>query len=596
MGFSKPGDKFPLYGRLQRILTAMRCSYALAIMLVLIAYLARALFLGGLGAQAPFITFYPAVVVAALYGGLGPGLLATVLSALAVDYFWMGPAGFGVGEAVDWLSMHVFVGAGALISAASHVTMAARTRRATAEGDARAAVERQRAAAALSEVDDRFRLLVEGVRDCAIIMLDGEGRVTSWNSAAQQIMGYAAEDILGQPFTRLYTPEDRGRDIPAQALAAARERGDLTAEGWRERKDGSRFWAEVTLTALHDPDGRIRGYAKLTRDMTQRRQTEQQLRELSQRLNYHVDHSPLAVIEWGPGMRLTRWSGEAERIFGWTAQEVLGKGMHDFRWIHEDDRASVRKVEAGLQVGKSPGRFSSNRNYHKDGSIVHCEWYNSSLLDDSGKMVSVLSLVLDVTQRTRAEELLRQANAELERRVAERTSQLAAANRELRAQMAAYERLEAEIAGRVEAERVRLGMELHDNLCQQIAATGMLASFLAKRVREQPAPVPEMADRIVVTLGQAGTDAHKMARGLLPVHIEPAGLMVALEALVQQTQQMQGVACTFRCEAPVPVENTTTATYLFRIAQEAIHNAITHGLARAIVVTLAGEPRVSLAI
>ena len=134
-------------------------------------------------------------------------------------------------------------------------------------------------------------------------------------------------------------------------------------------------------------------------------QADEALRELSQRLSYHVDNSPLAVIEWGPDMRLTRWSGEAEHIFGWKAEEVLGQRMTDFRWIYPEDEPQVVEVSDGLQTGTAARRFSANRNYRKDGSVAYCEWYNSSLLDESGQLRSILSLVLDVTARKLAERL-----------------------------------------------------------------------------------------------------------------------------------------------------------------------------------------------
>ena len=138
------------------------------------------------------------------------------------------------------------------------------------------------------------------------------------------------------------------------------------------------------------------------------RRSQWQLRELSQRLAYHVDHSPLAVIEWDQDMRLIRWSGGAERIFGWKAQEVLGKRMGDFRWVCPEDQPQPARLSDEVQTGPNPRWFSTKRNYRKDGSIVHCEWYNSSLADPSGQLRSILSLVLDVTERKRMETTLQE--------------------------------------------------------------------------------------------------------------------------------------------------------------------------------------------
>jgi len=118
-------------------------------------------------------------------------------------------------------------------------------------------------------------------------------------------------------------------------------------------------------------------------------------------------------------MRLARWSGAAERVFGWKASEVLGKTIEDFRWVHEEDIVKVLETSAGLRTGSNRSSFSPNRNYRKDGAVVYCEWYNSALLDESGQLCSVLSLVLDVTERKQAEAALQKAQAQLQAHASE---------------------------------------------------------------------------------------------------------------------------------------------------------------------------------
>jgi PAS domain S-box-containing protein len=157
--------------------------------------------------------------------------------------------------------------------------------------------ERKQAEGALRESEERFRLLVEGVRDYAIFLLDPEGRVASWNAGAERIKGYPAEEILGEHFSRFYASEDVARGIPERELEIARTEGRTEYEGWRFRKDGSRFWANVVLTALRDADGHLRGFAKVTRDVTERKEAEERQRLYAERLKilHEIDRAVLAA-------------------------------------------------------------------------------------------------------------------------------------------------------------------------------------------------------------------------------------------------------------------------------------------------------------
>jgi PAS domain S-box-containing protein len=134
------------------------------------------------------------------------------------------------------------------------------------------------------EAERRFRLLVQGVTDYAVFMLDPDGVVSNWNTGAERIKGYTAEEIVGQHFSRFYTPEDLEAGVPTRALEAARTEGRWTAEGWRQRKDGTRFWASVLIDAIRDEAGDILGFAKVTRDLTERRDAQLELEKSQQAL------------------------------------------------------------------------------------------------------------------------------------------------------------------------------------------------------------------------------------------------------------------------------------------------------------------------
>lgn len=180
----------------------------------------------------------------------------------------------------------------------------------------------------------------------------------------------------------------------------------------------------------------------LDRKDTERKQIEEQLYEATQRLKFHMENSPLSVIEWDSDYRITRWNGKAEVIFGWSSKEVLGKRIDELRLVYEEDWDKVRQVMADMLDGSRPSNINKNRNYRKDGSVIHCEWYNSALLDTSGKLVSVLSLVLDVTERKRVESQLKRHQEQLEELVKERTVELKVINEQL--QQKIEERKQAE--------------------------------------------------------------------------------------------------------------------------------------------------------
>ena len=174
--------------------------------------------------------------------------------------------------------------------------------------------------------DGRYRLLVNAVTDYAIYMLDIDGIVSSWNAGARRFKGYEEAEIVGQHFSRFYTPEDRATGLPERALAAAREEGKFEGEGWRVRKDGGRFWASVIIDPIRNRSGDLVGYAKITRDLTERKAAESVLRSSEEQFKRLVqgvtDYSIYLLSTEG---LVASWNAGAQRIKGYAPEEIIGQ-------------------------------------------------------------------------------------------------------------------------------------------------------------------------------------------------------------------------------------------------------------------------------
>ena len=193
----------------------------------------------------------------------------------------------------------------------------------------------------LRQSERRFRLLVGSVVDYAIFMLDEKGFVTNWNAGAEHIKGYTSDEIIGQHFSIFYTPEDRATGVPERVLKAARRDGRYEAESWRVRKGGERFWANVVIDAVRGDRGEILGYAKVTRDFTERRKAEQALVE-SERMARGIINTALdAFVQWDQCGIVCEWNTQAETIFGWKREETIGKPIAELL-IPLDGRAAFQ--------------------------------------------------------------------------------------------------------------------------------------------------------------------------------------------------------------------------------------------------------------
>ena len=247
-----------------------------------------------------------------------------------------------------------------------------------------------------------YQRLVHSVIDYAIFMLSPEGVVTSWNLGAQRIKGYDAEEILGQHFSVFYSPEDRAAGTPERGLETARREGRFAAEGWRFRKDGGRFWASVVIDAIRDEDGQLIGFAKVTRDMTERRAAETALAESERRFRLLVegvtDYAIFMLDETGV---VTNWNTGAQRIKGYTPDEIIGE--HFSRFYTEEDRAAGLP-ERALDAARREGRYEAEGwRVRKDGTRFWAMVVIDAIRDEQGRVIGFAKVTRDMTEKREAQ-------------------------------------------------------------------------------------------------------------------------------------------------------------------------------------------------
>jgi PAS domain S-box-containing protein len=260
-----------------------------------------------------------------------------------------------------------------------------------------------RASAGHTIGEEHFRLLVETVRDYAIFMLDPAGFVASWNAGAQSIKGYTPQEIIGKHISVFYTEADRAAGRAAHLLERALAEGRVEDEGWRVRKDGSRFWADVVITPLRDPGHRLVGFAKVTRDLSARKEAEEALRQSEERLRLMVSSvHDYAIYMLDAEGRVATWNRGAEVIKGYREEEILG--AHFSRFFTEMDRQAGKPAKE-LAAAAAVGRFEDEAwRVRKDGTRFWANVVISAVRDRSGRILGFTKVTRDLTDRRRAEE------------------------------------------------------------------------------------------------------------------------------------------------------------------------------------------------
>jgi PAS domain S-box-containing protein len=271
---------------------------------------------------------------------------------------------------------------------------------------------------------DELALLIESVTDYAIFLLDTDGRIRTWNRGAERIKGYSAEEIVGEHFSRFYTPEDQERGHPDHELKVALRDGRYEEEGWRVRKDGTRFWASVVITPVRGRNGELIGFGKVTRDLTARRVNEEQLRaraaelerasgQLDQFRRLVVSVRDYAIFMLDPSGHIASWNAGARYLNGYEAEEVIGRHFELF--CTPEDRARAHPAHE-LAVASEEGRYEEEGwRVRKDGTQFWARVSIAAVRGNDGELLGYAKVTRDLTARREAEEALREANEDLRR-------------------------------------------------------------------------------------------------------------------------------------------------------------------------------------
>jgi len=393
---------------------------------------------------------------------------------------------------------------------------------------------------ALRDSEERLRAILETAVE-GIITISERGTIESFNPAAEKIFGHKADEAVGQNI-KLLMPEPFRHEHDSY-LKNYRQTGHAKIIGiGREvvgrRKDGSTFPMDLSVSEVHLASRRI--FTGFVRDITERKEAEKAL------LHYAalVEFSDDAIIGKTLDGHITSWNGGAEMVFGYSAREMTGK--HISVLIPDDRKDEEPGILEKIRRGESVEHYETIRR-RKDGKLIDISVTVSPIRDKEGKIIGASKVARDITER---------------------------------------KHLEKEITEISNREQQRIGQDLHDGLCQELAGIEMMCQVLGQKLAAKSKAESRQVGEIAQHIREAITHTRKLARGLSPVELEANGLTSALQELSLHVQKMFHIECRLECSGQVLIRNNVFATHLYRIVQEAVNNAIKHGRARRILISL----------
>ncbi|HMJ06413.1 MAG TPA: PAS domain S-box protein [Chthoniobacterales bacterium] len=447
--------------------------------------------------------------------------------------------------------------------------------------------ETKQAEQALRESEERFRQFAENSKDVFWIAEAPEGRIEYVNPAYEKIWGDAREqkNFTADHWLDHIHPDDRAK---VETILPRILTGEDCVTEYRivRSNDGELRWIRNTGFPINDENGRTVRAAGLAQDITQEKQRIDALAASEERFRLLVDGArDYAMFLLGPDNVVSFWSLGAERLFGWKQEEAIGQ-KGDLIFTAEDRAKGA--VEKELAITLKEGR-SPDRRYHlrKDGSVFWADGVMMRINDERGELRGFAKVARDATEQKMSDDKLQRIHEELEQRVLARTQDVMATNKELERTMAQRQQLEKELLEISEREKRRIGEDLHDIICQELTATALfLRSSANNVVRESPDAAATLEESAQIVNRNVGL-ARDLARGLQPTDdLKGPGLKEALRAMAEQACETSDIKCHFKAARGVRVADDTIALHLYRVAQEAVNNAIKHSGAKNVLITL----------
>ncbi len=435
--------------------------------------------------------------------------------------------------------------------------------------------DREQAQADRARSEGQLRLLLENVRDHAIFALGPTGNVASWNEGAERLLGYAADEVVGTSAARFFTPEDRAAGLFERELAAAAATGRAADDNWIVRKDGSRFWASGSTSAVAGPAHRPAGFVKVFRDRTEHRAAEEAVREARDRLRMALAAARMGIWSWHVPTNTQTRDANLNQLLGLPAADTAQPFDEFLTHMHPADRAAVR---AAFDTSVRQGRPLNTefRVVWPDGTVRWLRDQGDVFGAADGADRHMTGACVDITDLKAAEDALRQARDELEDRVRERTAELVAAEAGRR-----------ELLGRLvtgqEEERRRIARELHDSLGQYLTALGL--GLGAARDRAASPEDRDRLDRLAELTTETGREVHRLAIELRPTALDDLGLRTSLQQYVEAWSARTKVTAEFASRG-LDGERFSwqVSTAVYRVVQEALTNVARHARASRVSV------------